>query len=63
MSALAKTALAVVVITGWFLALLWLVVAVSQIAVVHTLVRDCTVTGRLVPAEHLNDPLGAACWR
>lgn len=63
MSTLARTALAVVVITGWFLALLWLVVSVSQTALVHTVFRDCADTGRLVPAEHLNDPLGVSCWR
>ena len=37
-----KMAFAVAVIAGWFTALLWFILSVSQIAVDHTLVRPCT---------------------
>ena len=63
MSTLGRTALAVTVITGWLLALLWIALSVTQIAIENTVVRPCSATGRLVPAEQINDPLGAGCWR
>ena len=37
-----RAALAVAVLTGWFVALLWLALSVSQIAVERTLVPPCT---------------------
>lgn len=47
-----KMVLAVAVITGWFLALLWFVLAVSQIAVEHTVVRPCAaVVAVAAPGE------------
>ena len=39
---LARAALAVLVITGWFLALLWMVLSVSQIAVERAVAPPCT---------------------
>ena len=60
---LKSTALGVIVVTGWMLALIWLAVSVTQIAVNHTMVGPCSATGRLVPAEQINDPLGVTCSR
>lgn len=46
MAALARLALAVVVITGWVLALTWLALSVSQIAVRETVTPTlCVVAG------------------
>ena len=39
---LARAALAVLVITGWFLALLWMVLSVSQIAVERAVAPPCS---------------------
>jgi hypothetical protein len=52
--ALTRTALALMVIVGWVLALVWLAVSVSQIAVEHTVVKNCVV--------HHQSPQGDACW-
>lgn len=41
MRTLGRTALAVLVITGWFLALLWLVLSVSHIAVDRVVSTTC----------------------
>jgi len=51
---LAHTALAVLVITGWLLALVWLSLSVSQIAVERTVVKPCTMS-------HPNLQ-GETCW-
>lgn len=47
---LARAALAVAVLTGWFLALLWLVLSVSQIAVERVVVPSCAHGGQVVAA-------------
>ncbi len=51
---LAHTAFAVLVITGWLLALVWLSLSVSQIAVERTVVKPCTMS-------HPNSQ-GETCW-
>lgn len=38
---LAQAALAVLILTGWFLALLWMVLSVSQIAVERAVAPTC----------------------
>lgn len=47
---LAQTALAVLVLTGWFIALLWLTLSVSQIAVDRVTTSTC-VTGPVAVAS------------
>lgn len=44
-----KLFFAVVVVVGWVLALTWLIFGVSQIAVEHTVVRDCQVAEGSIP--------------
>lgn len=42
MKGLGRAALAVSVLTGWFVALLWLALSVSQIAVERVVVPSCS---------------------
>lgn len=43
MTGLLRTALAVAVILGWVLTVTWLVLAIAQVAVVHTTLGTLTV--------------------